>query len=159
MLTVRVPVRGKEAFNLYVNGRVRSSVHDRERGTLFEFDGRAVLQYGWIMGGRCAGHRRAYVVSNLGDTRCFGGVYLPNVREPCAVISCAYGRRVDLMRQALFNLERIAGKDVYLLPVLFWQRFACLVDDFDGKRCRAVKSNLILLCESALRRGLREEAV
>lgn len=146
MLTIRVPIKGQEVFNLYVNGKILSSVFNPGRGTLFETTGTVVLQYGWTLGKRRVDHRRGYIVRPATDTKYFRAVYLPNVREPVAIIGLLYGRKIDYARQALFNLEKMYGKDIYLYPVSFWQKISCLLDGRDGKKSLANKSNLSVLC-------------
>lgn len=145
MLTVRVPIKGKEYFNLYVNGKPVFSAFDEELGSLFSFEGTILLQYGWTLQGRQADHRRAYLVCEKSLTGNYTGIYLPNVKESVAVLGIFYGRKIDEARQALFNLEKMAGKDIYLYSVGFWQKVSCLIDGKENKRSLAIKSNLELL--------------
>lgn len=146
MLTVRVPIKGKEYFNLYVNGKPSFSAFDEELGSLFKFEGTVLLQYGWTLNGRQADHRRSYLVCESSRTSNFDSIYLPNVKEAVAVLGIFYGRKIDEARQAIFNLEKICGKDIYLYPVVFWQKISCLLDGFENKRSLATKSNLEVLC-------------
>ncbi len=146
MLSVRIPLRGKEYFNLYANGKPVFSSFDEEFGSFFQFEGAVFLQYGWTLRGRQADHRRAYLVCEYSETRSFSGTYLPNVKEPCAILGIFYGRKIDSARQAFFNLEKICGKEVYLYSPGFWQKFSCLLDGFENNKSLAIKSNLEILC-------------
>lgn len=146
MLTVRIPPRGKEHFNLYANGNPVFSAFDEEHGSLLRFEGTVFLQYGWTLKGRHSDHRRSYLVCECSRTENSGGLYLPNVREPCAVLGIFYGRKIDEARQAIFNLEKICGKEVYLYSVGFWQKISCLLDGSANRRSLAIKSNLEVLC-------------
>lgn len=145
MLTVRIPLKGKEHFNLYANGKPVFSAFDEELGSLFKFDGVVLLQYGWTLQGRQTDHRRAYLICEISQTEYFSGIYLPNVKEPVAVLGIFYGRKIDEARQTMFNLEKICGKDIYIYPVGFWQKISCLLDGFENKRSLAIKSNLEVL--------------
>lgn len=146
MLTVRVPIKGKEYFNLYVNGKPYFSAFDEELGSLFKFEGTVLLQYGWTLNGRQAAHRRSYLVCESSRTSNSDCIYLPNVKEAVAVLGIFYGRKIDEARQAIFNLEKICGKDIYLYSIGFWQKISCLLDGFENKRSLATKSNLEVLC-------------
>lgn len=146
MLTVRIPLKGKEYFNLYANGKPVSSVFDEEIGSLFTFEGIVLLQYGWTLQKRQSDHRRAYLVCEYTKTENYSSIYLPNVKEPVAVLGLFYGRKIDEARQAVFNLEKMFGKEIYLYTVGFWQKISCLLDGFENKRSLATKSNLEVLC-------------
>lgn len=156
MLTVRIPIKGREYFNLYANGKPVYSAFDRDEGSLFKFDGTVLLQYGWTLQGRQAAHRRSYLVCEWKETKNFCGIYLPNVREPCSILGLFYGRKIDAARQAVFNLEKICGKAVYLYSAGFWQKVSCLLDGFENGKKLAGKSNLEVLCKrynSSLNKG------
>lgn len=145
MLTVRIPIKGKEYFNLYANGKPAFSAFDEELGSLFQFEGTVLLQYGWTLQGRQADHRRCYLVCESSRTSNSDSIYLPNVKEPVSVLGIFFGRKIDEARQAMFTLEKMCGKDIYLYPVGFWQKISCLLDGFENKRSLATKSNLEVL--------------
>lgn len=141
MITVRIPVKNKEAFNLYAHGNFIASAFDEERGSLFVSDkGVVILDYNYRP------HRRSYIVCPSEQAQFMKSLYLPNVREKVALISAVYGRRIDLLRTAIYNIESIAGKEAYDFPILFWQKVSCLLDNFNGKKSAATKSNLMILC-------------
>lgn len=141
MITVRIPVKNKEAFNLYAHGNFIDSAFDEERGSLFVSDkGVVILDYNYRP------HRRSYIVCPAEQAKFTKSLYLPNVREKVALISAVYGRRIDLLRTAIYNIESIAGKEAYDFPILFWQEVSCLLDNFNGRKSAATKSNLMILC-------------
>lgn len=146
MLTVRVPIKDKEYFNLYANGKPVFSKFDEDLGSLFKFEGTVLLQYGWTLQGRQSDHRRSYLVCENTLTKNFSGLYLPNVKEHVSVLGIFYGRKIDEARQVMFNLEKMCGKDIYLYPLGFWQKISCLLDGLNNKRSLATKSNLEVLC-------------
>jgi len=84
-------------------------------------EGTVVLQY------KYPHHRRTYIVKNADEYKTISPVYLPNVRERVGMISFLYGRRIDLLRQAIYKAERIAGKEIYLYPVIFWRIVIILI--------------------------------
>lgn len=141
MITVRIPIKNKEAFNLYAHGNFIDSAFDEERGSLLVSDkGVVILDYNYRP------HRRAYIVCPAEQAQFMKSLYLPNVREKLALISAVYGRRIDLLRTAIYNIESIAGKGAYDFPIMFWQEVSCLLDNFNGKKSAAIKSNLMILC-------------
>ena len=146
MLTVKIPLKGKDFFNLYANGKPVFSAFDEDTGSLFSFEGIVLLQYGWTLQKRHSDHRRAYLVCEYSRVNNYRSIYLPNVKEPVAVLGIFYGRKIDEARQAVFNLEKMYGKEVYLYSVGFWQKISCLLDGFENKRSLATKSNLEVLC-------------
>lgn len=64
----------------------------------------------------------------------------------CGFLCRQNGRRIDLLRTAIYNIENIAGKEAYDFPILFWQEGSCLLDNFNGKKSAATKPNLMVLC-------------
>jgi hypothetical protein len=95
------------------------------------------------------------VVRDVGDLKFYLPVRLPGVKQTVGILAKLKGRRIDLMRRACYNLEKMNGFDVYRYSTRFWQRVACLLDDYDGHWSGAVKSNLRQLSE---RYGEREQA-
>lgn len=141
MLTVRIPKKNREYFNLYANGVITEDAYDDERGALFSMGGTVVLQY------KYPHHRRTYIVKNADEYKTIPPDYLPNVRERVGIISFLYGRRIDLLQQAIYKAERIAGKEIYLYPVIFWQKMTCLLESNNGQSSAVLNSNLLLLCK------------
>lgn len=142
MVGVRIPKRNKEVFNLYVNGNPLDCADLNDRGTLFYFSGIFILQY------KYSHHRRVYIAAERRFSNEAAAMYLPNVKKPVSVLYfISGGRRIDFMRQAVFNLEKIGGKEIYSLPVVFWQKFSCLLDTCNGHTSKATKSNIMILYE------------
>jgi hypothetical protein len=99
-----------------------------------------------------------YIVREAGLLRYYRPVKLPGVQAPVGILGKFRGRRVDLLRRAYYNLERINGFEVYRYGTRFWQDISCLIDDYDGHRTGAVKSNLIELSRRyVLAAGVKEE--
>jgi hypothetical protein len=136
-LNVHIPENA--FFTLYARGAVEEAVKVPGRGSFFTFEGVVILFYKYPR------HRRAYIVKNALDTRFYRAVRLPYVKEPVGIILKAKGRRIDILRRAYFNLERINGPSVYGYDPRFWQRLSCLIDDYNGHHYGASKSSLMEL--------------
>jgi hypothetical protein len=139
MIQVHIPERS--FFTLYARGSIEDHAAVPGKGTFIRFeDGSAVILFY-----KYPRHRRAYIVRAGKELRYYRPVRLPNVKEPVGILLKAKGRRVDILRRAYFNLERINGPEVYRYGTKFWQRIACLIDNYNGRQTAAVKSSLIEL--------------
>lgn len=142
MIQVRIPKRNKEIFNLYANGNIISYNDLKENGKRFCFTNIVILQYKYY---KQPHFRRAYIVTNKESDNLIK-MYLPNVKEPVHIIYCIDGgRRIDLLRQVIYNLEQMGEKKIYEFPVIFWQKISCLLDSYNGHTSNAIKSNLMVL--------------
>ncbi len=152
MIQVRIPKKNEEAFNLFANGNILDYEDLGTKGTLFSFSGIVVLQY------KYSHHRRVYIVTATDKSKELKKMYLPNVKEPVSLIYfiCG-GRRIDLLRQGLFTLEKLGTKDIYTLPVSFWQKLSCLLDDSTSHTTKLIKSNLILLHDKYKQCGVKND--
>jgi hypothetical protein len=136
-LSVHIP---KNAFfTLFAKGWVESHVTVPEKGTFIRFEGVVLLYY------KYPHHRRAYIVRNAEELRHYRAVALPNVKQPVGIILKAKGRRIDILRNAAWNLQQINGTRVFKYDTVFWQKVGCLIENYRGRKSAAVKSNLILL--------------
>jgi hypothetical protein len=131
----------KSFFTLYARGSIEESATVPGTGTFVRFEDRSVV----ILFYKYPRHRRAYIVRAGEDLRCYRPVRLPNVKSPVGILLKAKGRRVDILRRTYFNLEQINGLAVYRFKTRFWQRVACLIDNYDGHHTAAIKSNLMEL--------------
>jgi hypothetical protein len=139
-LNVLIPVAS--GYTLYARGEVESHVTVEGRGTYIEFTegSLVILFYKWKRR-----HRRVYLVRDIAYLRHYEAVKLPGVREAVGILGKFRGRRVDILRRAYFNLERINTFGVYRYTIRFWQRVVCLIDDYHGRHTGAVISNLMEL--------------
>jgi len=155
-LNVHIPVPDAAHFSLYAKGMITNKITVPEEGTLISFDGVVILFYSYRH------HRRAYIVRPIGELKHHCGCKLPNVGNTVGIIYEARGRRIDILRNVFFNLEKINGPDVYLWDTLFWQKIGCLLDykmRFKERRTgpgeykrkythKANKENLMRLCRA-----------
>ena len=138
-ITIHIPPKHLSYFTLFVRGNITEKVTLPKEGTLIETEGVCIVYYTYSK------HRRAYIICDTLKTHCFSSFYLPNIREKIHILYQARGRKIDLMRQAIYNLEQMSNKAVYSLPPIFWQKFSCLLDNYNGYKSAAIKSNLIQL--------------
>jgi hypothetical protein len=138
---IHVYIPERSFFTLYARGSVGESATVPGTGTFIRFEDASVV----ILFYQYPRHRRAYIVRAGKELRYYRPVRLPNVQDPVGILCKAKGRRVDILRRAYFNLERINGVEVYRYRTKFWQRIACLIDTYNGHSTAAVKSNLIAL--------------
>jgi hypothetical protein len=151
-ITVLIPLEG--AYTLYARGEMDAHSAVPGRGTYIKFTegSAAVLFYKWKR------HRRVYIVRESSVLKKYQAVKLPGLRRPVGILGKFRGRRVDITRRACFNLERINGFEVYRYGTRFWQRVCCLIDNYDGYRSAAVKSNLYELSRRHMLIGKDGEA-
>jgi hypothetical protein len=136
MLTIRVPIKGSYAFNVFVNGDIVRKTRARDKGTDITVTGAAVLFYTYS---RC---RRAYIIREWNELSCYPKTALPNVTEPVRVIFRARGRQIDLLRKAVYFLVKTRGRAVFGYDALFWQKTACLVEQCKGRYSRTLELNI-----------------
>jgi hypothetical protein len=151
-ITVLIP--SQAAYTLYARGEVDSHATVPGIGTYITFyeGSTVILFYKWRR------HRRVYLVREAERLRHYVPTSLPGVMKPVGILGKYRGRRVDLVRRAYFNLERLTGFEVYRFSTRFWQRLACLIDDYDGHHTGSMKSNLMELSRRyALREGAPQE--
>jgi hypothetical protein len=151
MLSVHIP---KDSFfTLYAKGKIEYKQTVEDLGTFIRFDGVVILFY------KYPHYRLAYIVRNAGELINYPSLTLPNVKQKVGVIYRAGGRRVDILRNVYWNLERMNGGKVYTYGTFFWQKVGCLMDNYRSLKSAAGKGNLILLSrEYAWDRFCREAA-
>jgi hypothetical protein len=142
-LHIHIP-EGGAFFSLFARGRIVKKTTVSGEGTFIQCEGAAALFYTYP---HC---RRAYVVRRADETRCHRALRLPNVEERVAVLFRAGGRRVDLLRNALYFLAQSGGEGVFLYDAVFWQRVACLIEGCAGRRSRSLRTNIELLVKRRL---------
>jgi hypothetical protein len=149
-LSVLVPENA--AYTLYARGEAAAHAVVPGRGTFITFsdDSTVILFYKYFR------HRRAYIVRDVRELKHYQGVRLPGVKEPVGIIAKLKGRRIDILRRAYFNLEKINGLEVYRYSVRFWQRLGCLIDNYNGHKTAAIKSNLMELSRRYAQDGTPE---
>jgi hypothetical protein len=121
-LNVRIPEEETAPYSLYARGMITTKITVPGLGTLIGFDGVAILFYSYPR------HRRAYIVRSIDELQYHRGCRLPDVKNRVGVLYEARGRKIDILRNVYYNLEKINGPGVYRFDTLFWQKIGCLLD-------------------------------
>lgn len=135
-IIAKIPL-DKENYSVYVNCKIINKIFLEEYGTLIEFEGTGVIFYYY------SNHRRAYVITEIKNKIPLLYGNLPLVREKVTIIYEARGRRIDLLKFALYNLEKEYGSKFYELPVPFWLCFTAYIDSCKPKN--NAKKNLRII--------------
>lgn len=154
-INVYIPARENRGdIAAYASGKVREKVYDRSGNVMLVMEGCATVFH------HCSNTRRAYVLCEDGK---WGGMPLMSVAPPMVtgasgLIYFAEGRRVDLLKFLLHNLESDFGDDVYILGPEYWLSVTSLLDVYDPKKRRSLSTrrNLAAVTRKFLRqRGRR----
>jgi len=111
---VKIPL-DKSSYSLFINSKIKNKIFLEEYGTLIEFEGTALLFYSY------SNHRRAYVIATEEDSRIplLRG-NLPLVKNNVTILYEAKSRKVDLLKFAIHNLEKMYGEIIYSFPTSYW---------------------------------------
>ena len=114
---------GQQLFTLYAEGSLVKREGDEESGYNLEFDARKLL----VMFYHSHHHRRVYITVPLNTVQKWniGSSNLYGVDCPRAVVAMLQGRAFDRFKRS-FDLVKKLSDDCYVLPPLFWVRFAYL---------------------------------
>ena len=130
-LTVKLPKEeAKEEYSIYVSGNVLYSATDAELGTLMKISGTGVAFYS------SSNSRRAVIFQELSENHCSVPLiegYIPYIKEKVRIIYKARGRKVDLLKFMVFNLEKEYKKEVYSLGIPYWLTLASYIDSLNPK--------------------------
>lgn len=150
-ILAKIPL-DKSSYSLYVNSKIIDKTFIKEYGTILEFEGTGFLFYSY------SNHRRAYVVTEqkVNNIPLLKG-YLPLIKNKVTVIYEARSRKIDLLKFAIYNLEKMYGKEIYSFPISYWLLVTSLIDSYNPKTStQKTKRNLKLLTEKYLRRSKNE---
>lgn len=129
MISIRIPKKETEVFNLFAFGNVIDSIYLDEYGTMLSLNGICVLDYSYP-NSRCQ-----YIIRERTDSCIFRRCLLPNVDKEVELIGCfTAGRKIDFLRNSMKNLEKMYGKSPYELPSGFWLKVLAMVENV--RRCK-----------------------
>ena len=137
-MTIFIPKRGTTLYNMYASTKLTDKVYIENQGTFIITEVIAVIFY------KYPHYRRAYVIKkhetkycNKNDGETYPvtrGTSLPGINESVDIICMATARRFDLLKNMVHNLEKEYGKEIYLIPDLFWLRCTSLLYNTKGIR-------------------------
>lgn len=125
-ILVKIPAgKEKAEYSLYVNGEVLHKHTESGLGTLLWVRGTAVAFYS------ASNSRRALIFQELSEYD-YGIPLeegkLPYIKQKVRVLYKARGRKIDLLKFTLFNLEKKYMNDFY------WLELASYIDSISGKK-------------------------
>lgn len=148
----KVPL-DKTSYSLFVQSDITNKTFYEEYGTLIEFEGTACLFYSY------SNHRRAYVVTEKINSQIplLKGT-LPLVKDEITIIYEARARKIDLLKFALYNLEKTYGKKIFTLPISYWVILTSLIDSYNkNTTTQKTKRNIIAITDKYIKRLNRNE--
>jgi len=125
-ITCKLPdKKHKEEYSVYINGNVKFKYYDEEFGTLLKIEGTGIAFYS------SSNARRAIVFQELSEKG--WGIPLmegtiPYVKEKVRILYKARGRKVDLMKFLIYNLEKEYGVLPYSLGTSYWLYLSSFID-------------------------------
>jgi len=131
-ILVKIPAgKEKAEYSLYVNGEILHKHTEAGLGTLLWVKGTAVAFYS------ASNSRRAVIFQELSEYD-YGIPLeegkLPYIKQKVRVLYKARGRKIDLLKFTLFNLEKKYTNDFYSLGTLYWLELASYIDSIPGRK-------------------------
>lgn len=156
-LTVKLPEKKKkEEYSLYVNAKITYKKTFDELGTLIISEGSGIAFYS------ASNSRRAIVFSEITDTSSPLPLLegnLPYFKEKVKIIYKAKGRKIDLLKFMVYNLEKRYGKEIYILGEIYWLTVASFIDSLKphAKQPVSYKRQIYMITDKYLKKGKRNE--
>jgi len=141
-VTIKIP-EDKEAYSLFINGRVIGKYTEMGLGTLLRIQGTAVAFYSYSK------HRRAYIFCECSEpdleTPALEG-NIPLVKQKVRVLYEARGRKIDLLKFLCWRLEKKYGDEVYTWGVRYWIRISSIIDSSVQKAGKKSPASRVAEC-------------
>lgn len=136
-MTIFIPKKGTTLYNMYASTQVNEKYYsDEAEGSFLETEGIAVIFY------KYPHKRRAYVINLHKNNSVINGTKLPGIKESVDIIYTAQGRKFDLLKRMIYNMEKKYGKKIYTIKDSFWCRAVSLIEKFNGKESAATTENI-----------------
>lgn len=155
-LTIKLPAeKAKEEYSIYVNGKIILKYTDSELGTLLKIEGTGIAFYS------ASNTRRAIIFQELTENSysipLIEGT-VPYVKEKVRILYKAKGRKVDLLKFMVFNLEKKYKTEIYELGTLYWLTLGSFIDALRTKDKGSKKEMGYLITEKyiMMRKRLNE---
>ena len=146
-MTIFVPKKNTSVYNMYANAFVINKEYDKqEEGTFITAQGVAVLFYKYPR----QNVRQCYIITEHQLEESTQKI-MPGVREKVWVLAYVKGKEIDILKTAIFNLEKIYGKTIYKdLLNDFWVKLSLQVFAARKMREPLPKEELTSLVEEYL---------
>lgn len=152
-LTIKLPVKNKSEYSLYVSGDISYLKKVKDLGTLLIASGCGVAFF------TSTNARRAIIFAEMNENDFNIPVekgHIPYFLQPVKVLYKATGRRFDLVKYICFNLEKDFKKKIYRLGIPYWITLSSFIDSLKGshitkkmyrRQTEAITEKYILLKE------------
>lgn len=158
-LTVKLPdKKKKDEYSLYVSSKITYLKSFKDLGTLIICEGSGIAFYS------ASNSRRAIVFTEIND-ECkeiplLKGT-LPYIKEPVRILYKAKGRKVDLLKFMVYNLEKKYGDIVYELGLIYWLELASFIDSVKKTKGKSgsYKRQVYLITDKHLEKGHNNESL
>ena len=154
-LTIKIPTgKEKEEYSLYVYGSIIYKHTVSEMGTLLKIEGTGIAFYS------ASNSRRAVIFQELSEKDYqlpLEEGKLPYIKQKVRILYKAKGRKIDLLKFALYNLEKKYKKDIYKLGTLYWLEIGSYIDSVIRKKkgSNSTKRQIYLITEKNKKRRKR----
>lgn len=131
-LTAKLPDKNKkEEYSLYVSGKITYMNTDKELGTLIILEGSGVAFYS------ASNSRRAYIFQDASEKSC--GIpceegFIPYFKQKVRILYKAKGRKIELLKFMIYNLEKKYGDKIYKLNSSYWIMLGSYIDSIQTKK-------------------------
>ena len=125
-LTVKLPnKKKKDEYSLYVSSKITYLKSFKDLGSILMCEGSGIAFYS------ASNSRRAIVFTEIkesyNDIPLLEG-NLPYIKQPVRILYKAKGRKVDLLKFMVYNLEKKYGDKIYELGELYWLKLVSYID-------------------------------
>lgn len=130
-LTAKLPdKKKKEEYSLYVSGKITYMNTDKELGTLIILEGSGVAFYS------ASNSRRAYIFQDASENSC--GIpceegFIPYFKQKVRILYKAKGRKIELLKFMIYNLEKKYGDKIYELNSSYWIMIGSYIESIQKK--------------------------
>lgn len=154
-ITCKLPDKKlKEEYSVYISGNVKFKHTDPELGTLIIISGTGIAFYS------ASNSRRAIIFTEL-DNKDYGIPLIegniPYIKQKVRILYKAKGRKVDLLKFLVYNLEKEYSTLPYSLSVFYWLHLASYIDSIipQKNKSSSTKRQMKLITQKYILKGKR----
>lgn len=158
-LTVKLPDKKKKAeYSLFVNSKIIYLKTFNDLGTFLMCKGCGIAFYS------ASNSRRAIVFSEITEENKYIPLLegnIPYIKQPVRILYKARGRKVDLLKFMVYNLEKKYGDEVYELGEIYWLKLSSFIDSVrkNKKTSNSYKRQVYLITEKYLKKEKADESI
>lgn len=158
-LTVKLPDnKTKEEYSLFVSTKITYKKTFADLGTLIICEGCGIAFYS------ASNSRRAVVFTEIKEKDPKFPVLegkLPYIKQPVRIIYKARGRKVDLLKFMIYNLEKKYGNRIYGMGDIYWLKLSSFIDSIKkkSKRKGSYRREVFMITEQFLKKENKDENI